>query len=100
MDGFAVTVVFKAKNGNVESMLNLIADVYLPSIRESGMREYRWYQSEEQPSEFLLFMTWDSRQAFDDHVNSAHIQKIEADFLAQDILVEPAPENYWHYLKP
>ncbi|MFI2812875.1 putative quinol monooxygenase [Microbulbifer sp. JSM ZJ756] len=96
MDGYTVSVVFEASSDKVEEMEQVVKDVYLPSIRESGMREYRWYRSRQDPRTFLLFMTWDSEA----HVNTPHIQQAEADFVSKGILVKPAPESYWQYLKP
>ena len=49
MDGYAVTVIFEANSDKVKEMQAVVTDVYLPSIRESGMREYRWYRSHQNP---------------------------------------------------
>lgn len=100
MDGYTVTVIFEANHNKLEDMQACVRDVYLPSIRESGMREYRWYRSLQNPSHFLLFMTWDSEAAFKAHVNTPHVQQAEADFQAKGILVRVAPEHYWQYIKP
>jgi quinol monooxygenase YgiN len=45
MGGYIVTVIFEVNSDKVKDMQSCVADVYLPSIRESGMREYRWYRS-------------------------------------------------------
>lgn len=100
MDGYAVTVIFEASSDKVKDMQAVLMDVYLPSIREPGIREYRWYRSRQNPNQFLLFMTWDSEKAFKAHVNTPHVQKAEADLLAKGVLTKEAPENYWQYIKP
>jgi quinol monooxygenase YgiN len=117
MNGYAVTVIFEATSDKIKEMQAVITDVYLPSIRESGMREYRWYRSHQKPddvalhlgegrlqqanpNEFLLFMTWDTEDAFKAHVNTPHVQKAEADFVSQGILIKEAPESYWEYITP
>jgi len=100
MDGYAVTVIFEANSDKVKEMQAVVTDVYLPSIRESGMREYRWYRSHQNPNNFLLFMTWDTEEAFKAHVNTPHIQKAEADFVSKSILIKEAPESFWQYIKP
>lgn len=100
MDGYAVTVVFEVNNDKVREMQDVVTNVYLPSIREAGMREYRWYRSRQNGNNFLLFMTWDSEEAFKAHVNSEHIQKAESDFVAKGILIREAPEKYWQYIRP
>jgi len=48
----------------------------------------------------LLFMTWDTEEAFKAHVNTPHVQKAEADFVSKGILIKEAPESYWQYIKP
>jgi quinol monooxygenase YgiN len=113
MNGYAVTVIFEASSDKIKEMQAVITDVYLPSIRESGMREYRWYRSHQspndtfgltprstRPNEFLLFMTWDTEDAFKAHVNTPHVQQAEADFVSQGILIKEAPESYWQYITP
>ena len=100
MDGYAVTVIFEANSDKVKEMQAVVTDVYLPSIHESGMREYRWYRSHQNPNNFLLFMTWDTEEAFKAHVNTPHVQKAEADFVSKGILIKEAPESYWQYIKP
>ena len=100
MDGYTVTVIFEANSNKIKKMQAVVGDVYLPSIREPGMREYRWYRSSQNPNQFLLFMTWDSEEAFKAHVNTPHVQKAEADFVSKGILIKVAPESYWQYIKP
>jgi len=45
-------------------------------------------------------MTWDTEEAFKAHVNTPHVQKVEADFVSKGILIKEAPESYWEYIKP
>lgn len=100
MEGYTVTVIFEAQRDTVNDMEAVVADVYLPSMREPGMLEYRWYRSRQNPHTFFLFMTWDSEEAFKAHVNTAHVKKGEADCASKGILIREAPEEYWQYIKP
>lgn len=99
MDGYTVTVIFEVNADKVDQMKAIVADVYLPSIRESGMREYRWYRSRQIPNHFLLFMTWDTKEAFKAHVNTSHVKKGEADFVSKGILIKNPREIDWQYIK-
>ena len=58
MKGYCVACVFHVNAESVEKMKAIIDSVYKKSLKEKGCLEYRWYQSENDPTDFLLFMTW------------------------------------------
>jgi quinol monooxygenase YgiN len=98
MSDYTVTVIFKAKPEKINTMKQVIDGVYAKSLKESGVIEYRWYQSHLEPAHFLLFMTWENEAAFKTHVASEHVEKAECDL--KELLEEPAPELSWHFCDP
>lgn len=102
MEGYCVTCVFECLSDKVSDFEKLIDLVYSKSLQEKGCREYRWYQSHETPSTFLLFMTWENKQAFEDHVKSKHVKVSHSgseQYLSlEKILRKPYKEAYWKFL--
>ncbi len=102
MKGYCVSCVFNCKPDKVEDMKKIINYVYAPSLQEKGCLEYRWYQSYEAPENFLLFMTWENKKAFEDHVNSAHVQGSHAGIsdipTLDEILTSAYQDLSWKYL--
>jgi quinol monooxygenase YgiN len=96
MNHYTVSVIFKTTPENIPAMKEIITGVYSPSLKENGCKEYRWYHSQLYPGDFLLFMTWVSKDDFTAHVNSPHVQ--EAERRLATILLSPAPELIWEYL--
>ena len=100
---FEIPVIDNHKAGvkkHEKHLERMIADLIHVLHSESGMREYRWYRSHQNPDNFFLFMTWDTEEAFRARVNTPHVQKAEADFVSKGILIKEAPESYWQYIKP
>ena len=98
MKDHTISVVFKvaAHPADLAEMDDIVTSVYSPSLREHGCKEYRWYRSESNPGDYLLFMTWASREDFEAHVRSPHVQ--EAERRLATILRAPAPELIWGYI--
>lgn len=96
MEGYCVTCVFRLSPGTVEKMEGIIDSVYEKSLKEKGCREYRWYQSEENPADFLLFMTWESKEAFEAHVKTEHVSNAEEEL--KEMLRKPYQDLGWKFL--
>jgi quinol monooxygenase YgiN len=98
MKNYTITVVFKvaANPANITEMESIVSLVYSPSLREHGCKEYRWYRSESDAGDYLLFMIWASKGDFEAHVRSPHVQ--EAERRLAPILRSPAPELIWEYI--
>ena len=80
----------------VGEMGDIIDAVYSKSLKEKGCLEYRWYQSEMNPADFLLFMTWESKEAFNEHVNSEHVSAVEEKLKV--MLRKPYQDLGWRFL--
>ena len=64
--------------------------------------EDRWYQSYEKPEDFLLFMTLESKTAFEDHANSNHAQATHSGTTElpslENVLQKPYRELTWKFI--
>jgi len=96
MEGYCVTCVFEMLPEIVGEMKGIIDSVYEKSLQEKGCLEYRWYQSEMNPADFLLFMTWASKEAFQDHVKSKHVSDVEEKL--KGMLRKPYQDLGWRFL--
>ena len=96
MIGYCVTCVFYGNPETVEKMKAIIDSVYEESLKEKGCLEYRWYQSDKNPADFLLFMTWESKEAFEEHVRTEHVSDAEKEL--KGILRKPYEDIGWKFL--
>ena len=96
MEGYCVTCVFEMKPEIVGEMKGIIDSVYEKSLQENGCLEYRWYQSEMNPADFLLFMTWESKEDFQEHVRSEHVSAVEEKLKV--MLRKPYQDLGWRFL--
>jgi quinol monooxygenase YgiN len=98
MKGYCVTCVFNGNPETVAKMEAIIGSVYEKSLQEKGCLEYRWYQSHKNPDDFLLFMTWESQEAFEEHVKTEHVSHAEDEL--KGILKKPYQDIGWRFLNP
>ena len=70
-------------------MKEIIKDVTPPSLQEDGCIDYHWAQGDDEPTQFLLYMNWRDRAAFDAHVRSVHVKKAEQQIASLESLTEP-----------
>ena len=96
MKGYCVTCVFDVKPEIVGEMRGIIDSVYEKSLKEKGCLEYRWYQSDRNPADFLLFMTWESKEAFHEHIKTTHVSAAEEKL--KGILRKPYQDIGWTFL--
>lgn len=91
---YTVAATFHVRADAIEEMKQLVHDVTKPSLGEDGVEIYHWSQGAEDPTQFLLYMEWRDKAAFDAHVATPHVQRAE-ELLGQGMLVEPAGESHY-----
>jgi quinol monooxygenase YgiN len=93
-----VTVVatFKAKAGMEDTVRDAIQSLVAPTRAESGCINYDLHQSGDDPSLFMLYENWISKQDLDEHLAMPYLK----DFLAKadDILKEPVDIALWQMI--
>ncbi len=98
MKGFCVTCVFNLKPEVADRMNGIIDSVYEKSLKEKGCLEYRWYQSETNSADFLLYMTWESEKAFQKHLKTKHVS--DAEEKLKEVCQKPYHDMGWRFLAP
>jgi quinol monooxygenase YgiN len=92
-----VTVLCKAKPGMEERLKRTLAALIAPSRAEDGSIDYFMHQSLDEPSKFLLYMSWRDEAAFSRHVATPYVQEFD-DRLAHELLAEPYILTRWRHL--
>jgi quinol monooxygenase YgiN len=77
----------KAKTGKEEETKNALMALIDPTREESGCIEYTMHQSSDDPSLFMFYEIWASKNDLDDHLQKPHL----AEFVkkADELLAEP-----------
>jgi quinol monooxygenase YgiN len=76
---FSVWVEFQIKPGAMPAFMPLmLANAQASLSREPGCRQFEVMQSLQDKDTVLLFEIYDSRAAFDEHLDSAHFKQFAA----------------------
>ena len=86
-DKVTVVASFKAKAGMEDTVRGAIEAVIPPTRAESGCINYDLHQSSEDPSCFMLYENWISKQDLDEHLAMPYLKDLIAK--ADDMLAEP-----------
>lgn len=79
MSGFVVVVDFRLKRSARESFRELVDANARASVRtESGCRRFDVTEVRGEPDRILLYETYDSEAAFDEHCRTAHFEEFNA----------------------
>lgn len=71
-----VFATWKVKDGQIETVLNLLKTVHDESIKENGNLFYKIHQSNSDANTILLFEGYINEPAVAEHRNSAHFQDL------------------------
>lgn len=71
-----VFATWKAREGQVEKVLNLLRTVRDESVKETGNLFYNIHQSVSEPDTLVLFEGYTSEAAVTEHRNSSHFQNL------------------------
>ncbi|MCB0331153.1 MAG: antibiotic biosynthesis monooxygenase [Bdellovibrionales bacterium] len=71
----ALTIVatITAKPGYVEKVRQELLMLIAPTLQEAGCLQYDLHQDNENPSVFLFFENWSSREEWLNHMESPHL---------------------------
>lgn len=93
-----VTVVatLKAKAGMEATVRDAIQALLAPTRAEAGCINYDLHQSAEDPSVFMLYENWTSKQDLDAHLAMPYLEAFLSK--ADDILAEPVDIALWRMM--
>jgi len=73
-----VTAHIKSKPGQEELTKTELTRLVAPTLKEEGCIKYELHTSLNDPTEFLFYEIWTSKEALDKHSQSPHIQAFRA----------------------
>jgi quinol monooxygenase YgiN len=89
--GYPLVAFFTVKEGQRDAFIKLMREVTEESRKEPGAIDYRSYQTQDSPLQFVNFEVFKDRAAFEAHLNTPHVKKaLEAfkQILAKDVEVK------------
>jgi quinol monooxygenase YgiN len=84
-----ITVVarFRARGGMEKELRELLLSLIEPSRSDEGCIDYDLHQSIEEPTIFVFYENWSSREHLNRHSATPHVQAFRSK--ATDLLAEP-----------
>ena len=73
-----VEVVSKifVKEDKVNEFVGLFKEMIEPTKKEEGFIRYEMYQDEKDPTILIVIEEWETREAFDKHLQTKHFERI------------------------
>jgi len=95
MPGKRIKVVTRivAQPERVEDLQAVLRDLVEPTRAESGCLQYELLQNVSDPTDFTFVQEWESKEAFEAHLNTDHTQQV-ARKLTQLLKVMPDIRRY------
>ncbi|MGB5986224.1 MAG: putative quinol monooxygenase [Desulfobacterales bacterium] len=92
-DKVTVVATFKAKTGLEKKVKQAIQALIAPTRAEAGCINYDLHQSTDDPSLFILYENWVSKQALDTHLAMPYLEEFLGK--ADTLLKEPVDIALW-----
>ncbi|MBO3457481.1 antibiotic biosynthesis monooxygenase [Aetokthonos hydrillicola Thurmond2011] len=91
-----VTASIKVKSGMEERFKEEYLPIVNLTLAEEGCLNYNLYQSQANPSIFMLYEKWMSKEILDQHLQMPYMKAISEK--ASEFLVEPVEINLWEHI--
>ena len=85
MPPLTVIAKLKARSGSEEELYEVLRGLVEPTRAEEGCINYDMHRSHEDPGLFMFYENWESRQLWERHMESPHVQGLAS---RQDELCE------------
>ncbi len=79
--------------GKLEQAQTAYTELVIASLREQGCLLYDLVVSEESPNVWHMFEKWESKAAWDDHMETEHVARIQQ--LEPQLIVAPTKLNFY-----
>ncbi len=89
----SVTALFQAHLGQEEELKNALLSLVAPTLKEKGCLNYDLHQSLEDPTKFLFYENWTSREELDAHLQSDHVKAALQQ--VNELLAKPLEIGFW-----
>ncbi|OGT52495.1 MAG: hypothetical protein A3E84_03195 [Gammaproteobacteria bacterium RIFCSPHIGHO2_12_FULL_42_13] len=95
---YTVMIAGMAKVGMEDYVKRYFKKLMEHSRLDKGCLVYNIHQSIDNPTEFMVYMQWESKKAFEQHNLKPEMQEFKHK-LAREIFEEQSPKTYWHLLE-
>jgi quinol monooxygenase YgiN len=75
-DAIILTAIVKAKPEEVEAVKDALMTMVEPTRQEPGCLCYNLHQSKSDPTQFMFYEQWASKEAFDAHGGTPHMKAL------------------------
>ena len=75
-DAIILTAMVKAKSGQEEAVKEALMSMVEPTRQESGCLCYNLHQSKSDPTQFMFYEQWASKDALDAHGKTPHMKAL------------------------
>lgn len=75
-DAIILTAIVKAKPDEVEAVKEALLTMVEPTRQEAGCLCYNLHQSKSDPTQFMFYEQWASKEAFDAHGKTPHMKAL------------------------
>lgn len=94
---FTVMIAGVAKSGMEAYVERFLKQLMEHSRVDKGCITYNIHQSIDNPSEFMVYMLWESKESFEKHNQNPEVKDFRKR-LAKEMFEEQSPKTYWHLL--
>lgn len=88
---------FFTKPASGEKVRSILMDLLEPTRKEEGCLKYKLFENLQDLSQFTIIGAWENEDAFDDHLQSEHYKKADADIQAD--LVKTTDIKRYKYIQ-
>lgn len=78
MSKLTIVAIINAKPDQVEFVKAELLKLIEPTRAEAGCINYDLHQDNDQPTHFLYYENWETRELWQEHSNSQHLQDFQA----------------------
>ena len=75
MAQLTIVARIEANDTSVDLLKSELLKLIEPTLNEAGCIQYDLHQDNENPAVFLFYENWESREIWQQHMNSAHFSK-------------------------
>lgn len=93
----SVLIMRIAKAGMESYLIRYLKKMVASSREDKGCIIYNIHQSKENPLGFMVYMLWESKEAFEAHNNRPEMQEFRKK-LAYELFDIKTPKSYWHLI--
>lgn len=96
-DHYTVMIAGKAKFGMEDYIRRNLIDMMNASKQQRGCITYNIHESLDNPGEFMVYMVWENKEAFDRHNERREMIEFR-EKLADEWFERLSPKTYWRLL--